>query len=1502
MARFRFLALLASFSLLFACGEKDDPGGNGGGGKKELPPKILSFEVTPSVLPVGGGTVTLTWKTEDAVSGKLSANGETIIESVWPLSQGDIEWEIAEPTTFELVVVNDDGEAREEARVEFGEDVPAIVSFTATPSEILRGEGTLLRWKTENAESVEVRDGAGTALNLHGASPDDGAVGVRPKVNTTYTLIATKGEAQVEAQVEVTVLPVELRIVSFQQVDPRPRLPGDAVELSWEVEGADALHITNLEGEEISIGEDKLARGSATLTMGEGGRFRLVAFQDDESIEEDLVVPLLTPPTIGEFVAFPAWVSAPSGSTELRWSGVERAERLILERDPGEAEDVTSLGLESGSFVVEVDTETTFTLVAANAAGEARAEVSVGVVPLPTILSFTATPARVGAGEAFTLSWETVDGHHLTLESEFGSLDVEDGALNAQFAHAGILEDTEFVLRLYNRADDFVEARLTVTVGPPEVLSASFSPPFVGPGQHTQLEWEVLGGTVLRVKDENGDVICQTADAAEIAQGSCPITGPSEGSYEYVLEVENGVGEITQAVVPLLTGAGPYILAFTVDPAQVEEGGSVEFSWLVVDDPLGAPMTVTISEGTKNYDVPEGERNEGSQIFVLEEVGTHTFTLTASSANGARSSSVDVEVFGLPAVSLTSSATVYEGEDPITLSWTSEHATGGLVLYEVGDGGQLVEIYEVPEGERASGSYDLEPTDDTTYRLVATNGLGSTAHDEVSVTIGPPVILSFTADPIEVIAGDEVELSWTTRLADGVELDLPIFEEFTVSEVNNPYVDISSTGTKLTLTQDCGQAIDANDNIVWLDPEDEGCATIAFPPGFEFPFGGDLHSAIRVIANGSLSFDFTYPWITFRNYDFPIILWGIDIPIHIAPFWDDIAAAEVWYQFDSDAEGEFLVVQWTGPVYDFPGSNIEVQAVLRDSGKFTFRYGNMTGQGDLMSEEHVNGASATIGFQTPAYDVWHNLHFGHWEFWWGDPMPGGLGGRAWTYMPPLPPPGPNGSVSFAPSESQTVTLTAHGKNGDVSATVSIIVHEAPELVVVEPAEEPQAGWPFELGWETDHVDAVEVRDSSGTVLCTAAPEEVEEGACLITEATPGTYTYTVRAVGALSSTAEEVVTIEVFPTFVLESFEASVEAVEPNAPVTLTWLTHGAAAMELTANGVDILPPSASPDAGSTVHTPTEHTTYELTIHSADGRSRVAQVVVEVKTVDLTVGLTPGTIQLGEPTTLSWNASALVGGTPSVYLPMTETSSSFEDISNDPNAVLLQGDDEDDTFTTHTFAGGFSFPFGGQLQTEIAVSTNGFLTFDLSATDRTFTNQALPTASNPQVHLAPFWDDLHTRASGRIHALARTDGSYVIQWTNVSKIAESSISNEWDLNFQVVLYSDGAFEYRYGTMDPLAITSTSCADGDCYNDAQGASATIGYQNPTTSVAFQLHFGGSTQSSSNTPYPGGLAHRSFRKEGGTSGSLTLYPFESTSIEVCTELLDYLVCEEAEVEVQ
>jgi len=73
-----------------------------------------------------------------------------------------------------------------------------------------------------------------------------------------------------------------------------------------------------------------------------------------------------------------------------------------------------------------------------------------------------------------------------------------------------------------------------------------------------------------------------------------------------------------------------------------------------------------------------------------------------------------------------------------------------------------------------SGSLSVTPSSMTTYTLVASNGNGSTTSTAiiaVNPMASPPVVTSFTANPIFINPGQTTYLTWSTTGADSVRID-----------------------------------------------------------------------------------------------------------------------------------------------------------------------------------------------------------------------------------------------------------------------------------------------------------------------------------------------------------------------------------------------------------------------------------------------------------------------------------------------------------------------------------------------------------------------------------------------------------------------------------------------------------------------------------------------------------------------------------------------------------
>jgi hypothetical protein len=177
----------------------------------------------------------------------------------------------------------------------------------------------------------------------------------------------------------------------------------------------------------------------------------------------------------------------------------------------------------------------------------------------------------------------------------------------------------------------------------------------------------------------------------------------------------------------------PRILAFGIEPTEVEQGQTVTMVWeveIVTDLRLSPP-----AEGF------DPEETSGTATFAPPFLGSGdtvvapvVYTLTATNGEYQHIVSVPVLVTGAPAVNTFAAepASIEEGESA-TLTWTTTRATGVAITADPGDP-SLVGPFAV------DGSAAVSPVVTTTYTLTATGATTTPATSTVTVTVEHPVV------------------------------------------------------------------------------------------------------------------------------------------------------------------------------------------------------------------------------------------------------------------------------------------------------------------------------------------------------------------------------------------------------------------------------------------------------------------------------------------------------------------------------------------------------------------------------------------------------------------------------------------------------------------------------------------------------------------------------------------------------------------------------------------
>ena len=172
----------------------------------------------------------------------------------------------------------------------------------------------------------------------------------------------------------------------------------------------------------------------------------------------------------------------------------------------------------------------------------------------------------------------------------------------------------------------------------------------------------------------------------------------------------------------------------------------------------------------------------------------------------------------------------------------------------------------------------------------------------------------------------------------------------------------------------------------------------------------------------------------------------------------------------------------------------------------------------------------------------------------------------------------------------------------------------------------------------------------------------------------------------------------------------------------------------------------------------------------------------------------------------------------------------------------------------------FEFQIYDEVWDNITVSVNGWLHFG-DFTGLGFSNQPIPSTSDPNNILAVFWDDLDMRTQGTVYVYHDEDNNrFIIQWDDVMKSFASGTS----LTFQAILSPEGGVVYQYLDMD-----------------ADLTSATVGIENSDGTDGLQVVFNAEYVENNlatkiNTPWPDWLTVEpaSGMIEAGTTEPVTV----------------------------
>ncbi|MBA2665140.1 MAG: lamin tail domain-containing protein [Bradymonadaceae bacterium] len=703
------------------------------------PPRVDLFEVSATRVDKGA-TVTVRWKTEFVASGSVGFADQLYVIPANELKSGETDFVINDDVSVGLELVNEKGFVAREIAIVL--DRPVISQFAATPEFSISGDPVILSWNVENADSITVLDDDDEPIALSSSDLDGRTTTIHPEKNSTYSLVATNTNGWTERVIEIGVI-ARLTIASFAVNDETIRI-GESIELNWQTSGdATSVAIHDQNNNAIELGATTLPNGSITLTPAQDTTYTLTITNATQTRSESVsVVVLPLDPVISVLTATPSHVVAGTDTT-LSWT-VSGAESLTLEDALGNSIDISAKSLISDTISIQVDANSSYTLVATNRGGSATRTVDVTTGPVVNIEVFEAlTSTEISFGQSVALRWVVEGASSLSLIRAPG------GAVN--IASKSIIEDTVIVtpsvdttyVLTANGLEGPQTALVTIMIKRPTVTQFTADSQQIVIGEKVKLSWQTADATSVSILSNQGG-------------GNVDVTnqGVSFGEFEfqpevnttYTLRATSSFGSadsspITVTVLPL----PPVIESFFADPAWTATGSDVQLKWKV------SGATSLALRDNLNNPISLAGRSVEEDAVTVSVPANRTYTLTASNTGGTDIETTSVEA-GELIMSFSADVTTSQAGEAVTLSWQTQYVTDMEILD--GDAEPIDFIVT------ATGSVVVFPQVDTTYTLIVEGPGGpASAHIDIEVTSADLVISElFYSAPAPVDGRQWVEI------------------------------------------------------------------------------------------------------------------------------------------------------------------------------------------------------------------------------------------------------------------------------------------------------------------------------------------------------------------------------------------------------------------------------------------------------------------------------------------------------------------------------------------------------------------------------------------------------------------------------------------------------------------------------------------------------------------------------------------------------------------------
>lgn len=701
-------------------------------------PTVTSFIAMPATDIVPGAMIQLSWIVEDADLIVITDSSDAEIGRSTS-GESDVMTTVTADETFTLTATNDAGETVETVSVTTI-DLPTINDFSASESiGVVPGTTIDLDWDVTGADTITIEDSLGNQITS--STDATGTAQALVNADETYTLVAENAAGEVSEQVEIEVLLAPV-ISDFSASRTMDIVPGNTIDLTWDVTDADTVTIEDSSGAVLNT--STMATGTYVATVTTDETYTLTASNGAGSADQDISVTVLPNPTVTVFSASQTSGVVPGSQVVLSWD-VSGADAVSIV-DAGGSTLFTST-MQVGTFPLTVNSNITVTLQATNAAGTTSSTpVQITILGSPVVSTFSASQsADVIAGSDITLSWATTDAESVEIVDSLGTV-IVDSMMATGSVTVTVNADETYTINATNPVGTTtVDVQVTILAVPTIDSFTATESTNLEIGQSITFDWTVTGAATVTLENS----VPTTLKSSTLDTDSYLET--VAGADTYTLTATNAAGSTTQTITTTLRPA-PSIVSFT--PSQstdIVAGSMISLSWQASETDA---VEITDSSG-----VPVATATSGTGSAMVTVNADETYTLTVSNPNGNDTATTSVTVLTPPTITdfSPSSTSVTEGST-VVLSWDVSGADS--IAIEDSSGAELM------TSTMATGTFTVTMNSGETYTLIATNGAGTT---QASVTIAVPAVVdSFSADTSSSVAGAAVVLSWTTSTATSV--------------------------------------------------------------------------------------------------------------------------------------------------------------------------------------------------------------------------------------------------------------------------------------------------------------------------------------------------------------------------------------------------------------------------------------------------------------------------------------------------------------------------------------------------------------------------------------------------------------------------------------------------------------------------------------------------------------------------------------------------------------